>query len=275
MNYETLNIKNLLIFSSLIAVFLSPVNASDSESDNYYGKDAFSFRDSKKEENNKKDNKKESNKYYRSKTYNLDKKYSDDYYNESEYSNNEGNLKQTKNRDLKTLYKKNKLDLPNNSNGHDDYNTYKSPEKGKYSQNSSDLSSDSYEMQNDGFDTPRFATQNKKDNKKCVGKDCNKNEPKFSSYVYSSSSSMVSNEDGTWIRQDKYDMAEDNNRKQERRQFSKGDSKSGVVKTKYKEIEIDKKTNKKFEQRDTWENNISDFIQGKHKKKTETKKINI
>lgn len=265
MNYIKLNMKSLLILSSITVAFINPINAYDSESDNIYGKDDFSFGKQKKE----KDNKKESNKYYRSKTYNLNKKYSDDYYDKLENNDFERSKeKQIKNRDLKTLYKKqNKLDSYN-SGGNKYFLTEKenekSPHKSQYN-SSSDLSDSDDTKYNNKHAPTKFIGPYKQHKKECVGKNCDKNEPKFSSYVYSSSSSMVSNGDGTWIKQNKYDMTEDNNRKQERRQFSKGDSKSGVVNTKYKKLALDKKSNKKVEQKDEWKEEFSDYMQGKHK----------
>lgn len=264
MNYIKLSIKNLLILSSIVAVFLIPVNASDSESDNYYGKDNFSFKQKQKE----KDNKKESDKYYKSKTYNLNKKYSDDYYDKLQNDDFELSKEKTiKNRDLKTLYKQNKL----NSYNYDNKKKYISDEEDEKSSYKSQDKSSSYlsdSSQSEDFKNrpspTRFIGPYKQSKKECVGKDCNKNEPTYSSYVYSSSSSVVRDGNGTRISQDKYDMAEDNNRKQERRQFSKGDSKSGVVNTKYRKLALNKKTNKKFEQKDEWKEKFGDFMRGKH-----------
>ena len=123
------------------------------------------------------------------------------------------------------------------------------------------------ELQEDmGFGPKRFIGPGpcKKSNKDCIGKDCDENKPTFRSYVFSSSSSMISNGNGTWIEQNKYGMAEDNNRKQEMKEHSKGNSISGVVNTDYRDRMLNKDTKKKVEKHDKWKEDFKDFISGRH-----------
>ena len=296
MNYKKLNIKNLLIVSSTVALFINSINASDlksTEDSNPFKSERIKDIDNsnlkikKKKNLNKnlyqqdlndfeKNSKKNELKYQKRKLSNVSSNsyYSDNSPEEQEWNNDSDYYKNLENStDYKKQHKQSEKFTLNKYSDNKDNDYYEKPKYRKVNVGSESDSSDYYEMQEDdelqedmGFGVQRYIGPGpcKKSNNDCIGKDCDKNKPTFRSYVFSSSSSMISNGKDTWVKQQKYGMAEDSNKKQEMKEYSKGNSISGVVNTDYRDRILNKDTKKKVETHDKWKEDFKDFISGRH-----------
>lgn len=260
MKFTLLNLKNLLLFSGIIIGFTNPINATDYNSNDTnstkYDDSWSSAKTNKYKSKFGFENKDEDKPCYGPNCKNKKKYFQDDYDVKRNKYESDFDLKNK--RDEKPCIGK---DCNNSLNESDkyDYSDYKYGNFDYLDEFEKDFDAIS---SNDDKLVPCTGSECYNE---CTGPDCDKsNKPVFMSSVYSSSYSSVTDSNGTRVAQKQYGMFDNGSTKYEEKELSNGNSKSGVVKTKYNNNTFDRKSNRRFSGNDKFfEEKFNDFVDGK------------